>query len=394
MKEDLSFGTRCVHAGEEPSPKYRAHTTPIYQTSTFLFDSAEQAEAVFSGKEPGYRYVRSPPNTPTHAAFIEKMKSLERGEAGLSFSSGMAAETAVVLSQLKSGDHLISSSVLYGGTYGLFSSLLPKFGIDVSFVDTTNLEEVKAALRPNTRMLFLESPANPTMSVCDIREIARIARDAGAISVVDNTFASPYFQRPLELGADLVVESCTKYIGGHSDLLGGVVVGSGDLIRSMSRPTTLLGVTMGPHEAWLCIRGLKTLHLRMERHAVNAMAVAQFLESHPKVEWVSYPGLSSHPQHDIARKQMSGYSGMLSFELKGGVEAGRRLINGVELCLLSVSLGSTDTLIQHPASMTHAIVPRDMRLKIGITDGLVRISAGIEDAEDIIADLDQALEKV
>jgi len=322
------------------------------------------------------------------------MKSLEGGEAGLSYSSGMAAETAVVLSQLKSGDHLISSSVLYGGTYGLFSSLLPKFGIDVSFADTTNLEEVKAALRANTKMIFLESPANPTMSVCDIGEIARIARDAGAISVVDNTFASPYFQRPLELGADLVVESCTKYIGGHSDLLGGVVVGSKDLIRSMSRATTLLGVTMGPHEAWLCIRGLKTLHLRMERHAANAMAVARFLEAHPKVEWVSYPGLSSHPQHDTARKQMSGYSGMLSFELKGGVEAGRRLINGVELCLLSVSLGSTDTLIQHPASMTHAIVPRDMRLKIGITDGLVRISAGIEDAEDIIADLDQALEKV
>ena len=394
MKEDLSFGTRCVHAGEGPSPESRAHTTPIYQTSTFLFDSAEQADAVFSGKEPGYRYVRSPPNTPTHAVFIEKMKSLEGGEAGLSFSSGMAAETAVVLSQLKSGDHLISSSVLYGGTYGLFSSLLPKFGIDVSFVDTTNLEEVKAALRPNTKMLFLESPANPTMSVCDIRELSRIARDAGAISVMDNTFASPYFQRPLELGADLVVESCTKYIGGHSDLLGGVAVGYGDLIRSMSRATTLLGVTMGPHEAWLCIRGLKTLHLRMERHAANAMALAEFLESHPKVEWVSYPGLSSHPQHDTARKQMSGYSGMLSFELKGGVEAGRRLINGVELCLLSVSLGSTDTLIQHPASMTHAIVPRDMRLKIGITDGLVRISAGIEDAEDIIADLDQALEKV
>jgi methionine-gamma-lyase len=212
--------------------------------------------------------------------------------------------------------------------------------------------------------------------------------------VVDNTFASPYFQRPLELGADLVVESCTKYIGGHSDLLGGVVVGPGDLIKSMNRPTTLLGGTMGPHEAWLCIRGLKTLHLRMERHASNAMSLARFLESHPKVDWVSYPGLSSHPQHDIARKQMSGYGGMMSFELKGGIEAGRRLMDRVELCLLSVSLGSTDTLIQHPASMTHAIMPKEMRSKVGITDGLVRISAGIEDVEDIIADLDQALDKV
>jgi methionine-gamma-lyase len=221
-----------------------------------------------------------------------------------------------------------------------------------------------------------------------------MAKEVDAVSVVDNTFSSPYFQRPLELGADLVVESCTKYIGGHSDLLGGVVVGPGDLIKSMNRTATLLGGTMGPHEAWLCIRGLKTLHLRMERHAANAMSLAKFLESHPKVDWVSYPGLSSHPQHDIARKQMSGYGGMISFELKGGVEAGRRLMNGVELCLLSVSLGSTDTLIQHPASMTHAIMPKEMRLNVGITDGLVRISAGIEDEEDIIADLDQALEKV
>ena len=253
--------------------------------------------------------------TRPHAAFIEKMKSLEGGEAGLSFSSGMAAETAIILSQLKKGDHLISSNVVYGGTYGLFSHLLPRLGIDVSFVDTSNLEDVKAALRDRTRIVFIESPANPTMSVCDIRELCTMAREAESISVVDNTFASPYFQRPLELGADLVVESCTKYIGGHSDLLGGVVVGPGDLIKSMNRPTTLLGGTMGPHEAWLCIRGLKTLHLRMERHASNAVSLARFLESHPKVDWVSYPGLSSHPQHDIARKQMSGYGGMMSFEL-------------------------------------------------------------------------------
>jgi methionine-gamma-lyase len=394
MKKGSGFGTRCVHAGDGSSPEYRAHTMPIYQTSTFLFNSAEQAEAIFSGEVPGYKYIRSSPNTPTHAALIEKMKSLEGGEAGLSFSSGMAAETAIILSQLKKGDHLISSNVVYGGTYGLFSHLLPRLGIDVSFVDTSNLEDVKAALQDRTRIVFIESPANPTMSVCDIRELCTMAREAESISVVDNTFASPYFQRPLELGADLVVESCTKYIGGHSDLLGGVVVGPGDLIKSMNRPTTLLGGTMGPHEAWLCIRGLKTLHLRMERHASNAMSLARFLESHPKVDWVSYPGLSSHPQHDIARKQMSGYGGMMSFELKGGIEAGRRLMDRVELCLLSVSLGSTDTLIQHPASMTHAIMPKEMRSKVGITDGLVRISAGIEDVEDIIADLDQALDKV
>ncbi|MFB3764772.1 MAG: PLP-dependent aspartate aminotransferase family protein [Methanotrichaceae archaeon] len=394
MKEEASFGTRCVHAGEAPSIKYRAHTTPIYQTSTFTFDSAEQADAVFSGKEPGYKYIRSSPYTPTHSAFLEKMKSLEGGEAGLSFSSGMAAEAALLLSQMKNGDHLISSDVIYGGTYGLFSSFLPKFGIEVSFVDTTDMEEVKAAFRPNTRVVFLESPANPTMAICDIQEISKIAGEAGAISVVDNTFASPYFQRPLQLGANAVVESCTKYIGGHSDLLGGVVVGSKDLIKGIIRAASILGGAMGSHEAWLCIRGLKTLHLRMERHAKNAMLLAQFLEGHPKVETVKYPGLTSHPQHEIAKRQMSGFGGMLSFEVKGGVEAGRRLMNCVELCTISVSLGSTDTLIQHPASMTHANVPKDMRVRAGITDSLVRISVGIEDAEDIIADLDQALEKV
>ncbi|MDM7912234.1 MAG: aminotransferase class I/II-fold pyridoxal phosphate-dependent enzyme [Methanotrichaceae archaeon] len=391
MIKEMLFGTRCVHAGEGKNP-YGAHATPIYQTSTFVFESAEAAAEIFGvGGKPGYRYIRSPPNTPTHAAFIEKIRSLEGGEAGLAFSSGMAAETALVLSQLKEGDHLISTNVIYGGTYGLFSSLITKFGIDVSFVDTTDPENVKDALRPDTRMIFLESPANPTMAVCDIGEISGIAHDAGAISVVDNTFATPYFQRPLALGADAVVESCTKYIGGHGDLLGGVVVASTGLIDSMKRTALLSGGTMGTHDAWLCIRGLKTLHLRMERHAENAQRVAEFLEAHPKVDRVNYPGLKSHPQHEIARKQMSGYSGMLSFEVKGGVDAGRRLMNGVELMSLAVSLGSVDTLIQHPASMTHAIMPKEMRERLGITDGLVRISVGIEDAEDIIADLEQAL---
>lgn len=391
MTKKMKFETLCVHAGEWHNP-YGAHATPIYQTSTFVFDSAEAAAQTFSGG-PGYRYIRSPPYTPTHEAFIEKMRALEGGEAGLAFSSGMAAETALVLSLLKNGDHLISTDVIYGGTYGLFSSLITKFGIDVSFVDTSDPEKVKDALRPNTRMIFLESPANPTMAVCDISEICRIALEAGAVSVVDNTFATPYFQRPLPLGADAVVESCTKYIGGHGDLLGGVVVASKDLIKRMRSAAVLAGGTMGTHEAWLCIRGLKTLHLRMQRHAENAMLVAKFLEGHPKVDRVNYPGLKSHPQHKIAKKQMSGYSGMLSFEVKGGAEAGRRLINGVQLMSLAVSLGSVDTLIQHPASMTHAVVPREMRELLGITDGLVRISVGIEDVQDIIADLEQGLEK-
>lgn len=393
MKKEMSFGTRCVHAGGGPSPEYHAHTTPIYQTSTFVFKSAEEAAAKFAGKEPGYRYVRSPPNTPTHSAFMDKLVSLEGGQAGISFSSGMAAEAAVIISRLKAGDRILSNDVIYGGTYGLLSSLVTGLGMTAEFVDTTDLGAVEDALGRRPGMIFMESPANPTMSICDIREISQMAREAGALTVVDNTFASPYFQRPLELGADLVVESCTKYIGGHSDLLGGAVIGSRELIRPIIRTAVLTGGTMGPHEAWLGIRSLKTLHLRMERHAQNAMKVARFLEDHPNVEWVRYPGLQSHPQHELAKKQMSGFSGMLSFGIKGGIDAGRKLMNSVELCTLSVSLGTVDTLIEHPASMTHASLPREIRESIGITDELIRISVGIEDAEDIVADLDQALEK-
>jgi len=311
----------------------------------------------------------------------------------MAFSSGMASEATLILSQLKSGDHLLSNDIIYGGTYGLFSSLLSKFGIEVTFVDTTDPEKVLPSLCKNTRMIFLESPANPTMSVCDIREICKIAREAGAITAVDNTFATPFFQRPLSLGADVVVESCTKYIGGHGDLLGGVAVASKELIRSMRGTALHAGGTMGTHEAWLCLRGLKTLHLRMERHASNALQLAEYLQSHPKVQQVNYPGLSSHPQHEVAKRQMSGYGGMLSFELKGGVEAGRRLMNSLKLCSLAVSLGSADTLIEHPASMTHAVMPQEMRKRLGITDGLVRISVGIEDLEDILDDLRQGLEK-
>jgi len=389
LNKDPGFGTRCIHAGEGHNP-FGAHATPIYQTSTFVFENAEQAASIFSGG-PGYRYIRSPPNTPTHEALVKKISSLEGAEAGLVFSSGMAAETTLVLSLLKAGDHLLSGDVIYGGTYGLFSSLLSRFGIEVSFVDTTDPGKVRAGLRDNTRLVFLESPANPTMAVCDIRRISELAREAGAVSVVDNTFATPYFQRPLKLGADAVVESCTKYIGGHGDLLGGVAVASKKLIKSLKPQAILTGGTMGTHEAWLCLRGLKTLHLRMERHAQNAIRLAQFLESHPKVEKVNYPGLASHAQHEVAKRQMSGFGGMLSFELKGGLEAGRRLMNRLELCSLAVSLGSVDTLIEHPSSMTHAVVPKEMRERLGISDGLVRVSVGIEDVEDIVADLEQGL---
>jgi methionine-gamma-lyase len=394
MKHEIKFGTQCVHAGEAPDPSYGAHTIPIYQTSTFVFETAEQGASRFAGEEKGYVYARHVPNTPTHAAFVEKILALEGGEAGQTFSSGMAAITAIALSQLKQGDHLLSTDVVYGGTYGLFSSILTKFGINVSFIDTSDLEKVKNSIRKNTRMVFIETPANPTMTICDIEEICNMAKEIGALSVVDNTFATPCFQRPFGLGADVIVHSCTKYIGGHADLLGGVIVGRKEFVKSMEVVVNNTGGIMGLHEAWLCIRGLKTLHLRMEKHASNAVNVAKFLEAHPKIGWIRYPGLSSHPQYEIAKKQMSGFGGMISFGIKGGINAGRKLMNSVELCSLAVSLGSVDTLIEHPASMTHVNIPKEVRIKTGITDDLVRISVGIEEPEDIIADLQQALSKV
>lgn len=390
----MKFGTLCVHAGERPDPSSGAHTTPIYQTSTFVFDGAEQGAARFAGEQDGYIYARLIPHTPTHSVLIQKIAALEGAETGQSFSSGMAAITAIALSLLKKGDHLLSTEVVYGGTYELFASLLTRLGIEVSFVDTTDLEKVEHNLKENTRMVFLETPANPTMKICDIAAICRMSRQTGAVSIVDNTFATPMFQNPLQLGADAVVHSCTKYIGGHADLLGGVVVGSREFIKSMKPVVNTTGHTMAPHEAWLCIRGLKTLHLRMEKHANNAMEVARFLEAHHKISWVRYPGLPSHPQHEIARKQMTGFGGMLSFGVAGGIEAGRKLMNSLELCSLAVSLGAVDTLISHPASMTHAGVPKEVRIKTGITDDLVRLSVGIEEPEDIIADLDQALERL
>lgn len=385
-----ALATRCVHAGQKPDPQTGALTTPLYQTSTFVFNSAEQGAARFAGTEPGYVYTRL--GNPTQAALEEKVADLEGGEAALAFGSGMGAISAVIMALVKTGDHVVYGDTIYGCTYAFLHTILGRFGVEASSVDCSDLAAVEAAIRPNTRAVVLESPANPTMKISDIRALAGIAHQHGLKLVVDNTFMSPYLQRPLALGADVVVHSATKYIGGHGDVIAGVAVGRKEFMDEV-RVTTLkdIGAVISPFDAWLLLRGLKTLHVRMDRHSENAMSVAEFLEQHPAVERVHYPGLPSFPQHELARQQMDGPGGIMSFELKGGIDAGRRLMNRVRLCHVAVSLGDADTLIQHPASMTHAVVPQEDRLMMGITDGLVRISVGLEEPADIIADLRQAL---
>ncbi|MFY9370984.1 MAG: methionine gamma-lyase [bacterium] len=390
--QEAGFSTRAVHAGQGPCPLTGALSTPIYQTSTFVFENVDQGAARFAGEEAGYIYTRL--GNPTVTAFEEKIAVLEGGEAGLAFASGMAAISAVLFALTKQGDHIVACDTLYGCTHAFLSSILPRYGIETTFVDLSDPAKGAAALRPNTKVIYLETPANPTMKLVDIEAMVELARKVGARVVIDNTFATPYLQRPLELGVDVVVHSATKYIGGHGDLIAGAAVGSKEFVDEV-RVTTLkdIGGVLGAFEAWLLLRGMKTLPLRMERHCANALEVATFLEGHPAVEQVYYPGLPSHPQHDLAKKQMQGgFGGMLSFELKGGLEAGKQLMNSLELCSLAVSLGDTETLIQHPASMTHSPYPPEERLKAGITDGLVRMSVGIEDAVDIIADLKQGLD--
>lgn len=387
------YDTKIVHAGQQPDPLTGALSTPIYQTSTFVFDSAAQGAARFALEEEGYIYSRL--GNPTNAALEEKMRVLESGEAALVTSSGISAISTTILTMCGQGDHIVASDTLYGCTYALLSHSLPKFGIEVTFVRADDPENIKAAMKPNTKMVYLETPANPTLAMIDLEAAANVAHEGGAMLVVDNTFMSPYCQRPLELGADIVVHSVTKYINGHGDVIGGVIVGPADFLV----PARLVGIkditggVMSPFNAWLTLRGLKTLHIRMERHCSNAMKVAKYLESNPNIESVFYPGLPSHPQHELAKKQMSNFGGMISFEIKGGIEAGRKVMDSVQLCLLAVSLGDTETLIQHPASMTHSPVPAEERLKAGITDGLIRISVGLETPEDIIDDLEQAIAK-
>ncbi|MBI2849253.1 MAG: PLP-dependent transferase [Chloroflexi bacterium] len=381
--------TKAVHAGHGPDKLTGALVPPIYQTSTFAFHSAEHGARLFAGEEEGYIYSRL--GNPTVTALAGKIAALEGGEEALITSSGMAAISTAMAALTRARDHIVSTQVIYGATYTFLRDIVSRFGIEVSFVKGASLENIRAALTPSTRLVYIETPANPTLEVIDIAAVAGLTREVGAMLVVDNTFATFYNQHPLALGADLVVYSATKYIGGHGDVIGGAVVGSKELIGQVRRILRNTGGILGPLEAWLLVRGLKTFALRMARHNENGLAVAEFLAGHPRVRCVHYPGLPQFPGHEIARAQMSGFGGMIAFEVEGGVAGGMSLVNAVELCTLAVSLGDVSTLIEHPASMTHAGVPKDVRGGMGITDGLVRLSVGIEDADDIVADLEQAL---
>ncbi len=376
------FATRAIHAGQKPDPATGAIMTPIYATSTYVQDSP--------GVHKGYDYSRSA--NPTRAAFEACLADLEAGCAGFAFASGMAA-AATVLELLDSGAHVVAMDDLYGGTFRLFENVRRRSsGLDFTFVDMSDLANLRAALRPETAMIWVESPSNPLLRLVDLAAVAEIARAHGALSVVDNTFASPALQRPLELGCDIVVHSVTKYLGGHSDLIGGaVVVGDTDLAERLAYLHNAVGGVMAPIDAFLALRSLKTLAVRMQRHCENAAAVAAWLEGHPKVARVIYPGLASHPQHDLARRQMTGFGGMVSAVLAGGLAAARRFLERCRIFALAESLGGVESLIEHPAIMTHASIPPERRAELGIDDGLVRLSVGIEDVGDLIADLEQAL---
>jgi cystathionine beta-lyase/cystathionine gamma-synthase len=379
----MGFSTDAIHAGQEPDPATGAIIVPIYQTSTFVQEEL--------GKHKGYEYARTA--NPTRTALERNLATLEGGRFCYAFASGMAAINTL-LTLFKAGDHIVAGHNLYGGTFRLFERVLRDFGLEFSYANTGRAEEVERAMRPNTRLLFVETPTNPVMEITDIAATARLAHDRKVLLAVDNTFMSPYFQRPLELGADMVVHSTTKYLNGHSDGVGGaVILNDSALAERLKFLQNAAGAILGPFDSWLVLRGVKTLAVRMRKHNENGLAVAQHLAGHPKIRKVFYPGLPSHPQFELARKQMSGFGGMLAFET-GSLENARTVLKSVRLCALAESLGGVETLISHPATMTHASVPAEQRQRIGITDGLVRISVGIEDVEDLIADLDQALDKI
>lgn len=387
----MKFDSKLIHAGEIHD-QFGSATVPIYQTSTFKFKNADHGAALFAGQEEGYIYTRI--GNPTIRAFEQNIAALENGFDGIAVSSGMAAVTNVYMTVLGAGSHIVSSGSVYGPSRGVLEQDLVRFGIDATFVNASDLDAVKAAIQPNTKLIYIETPANPTMEITDIEGIVKIAKEHNLVVAIDNTFATPYLQKPLEMGVDIVLHSITKFINGHADIVGGVIVAKDEEMYKKLRHTMVyMGNNMDPHQAFMVLRGVKTLSLRVERSQENAMKVAKYLEAHPKVSWIKYPGLKSHPQYDLIQKQMKGPGSMISFGLKGGLDAGKKLMDNVEMIILAVSLGGVESLIQHPASMTHAAVSKEGKEKAGITDDLVRFSCGIEDVEDIIADLDQALAK-
>lgn len=392
MKKNPGFDTLLVHGGYEPDPLMSVNT-PIYQTSTFAFRNAQEGADCFAGESDGYIYSRL--GNPTVRVLEDAVAALEGGFGGIAVASGMAAVTTVYMSFLGQGGHVVSTDAVYGASRGVLEKHFSRFGVESTFVDTSRLELVEAAIRPETKLLYVETPANPTISITDIAGCAEIAHRHGIRLVVDNTFCSPMLQRPFELGADVVLHSITKFINGHADVVGGVVVARTSADHTlMYGVMTSMGPCMDPHQAFLVIRGLKTLSVRLSRAQENAQKIAAYLEGHPRVAWVRYPGLPSHPQYELAKRQQKGPGAMISFGLKGGFEAGRILMDSVQVAVLAVSLGGVETLIQHPASMTHAKVSAEAKLKAGITDDLVRYSVGIEDVDDLIADLDQALARI
>lgn len=396
VKENSGFGTKAIHGGKMKDTQYGALTMPIYQTSTFEFDCCEQGGRRFAGEEKGYIYTRL--GNPSISAVENKVALLEGGEACAAASSGMGAVSACLWSIAGAGKHILADETLYGCTFALLNHGMIRYGVEVTFVDTSDLEQVKANLKENTVCVYLETPANPNLKISDIQAVAELAHAYNpAIQVVcDNTFASPYLQRPLELGADVVVHSATKYLNGHGDVIAGFVVGTEAFINEvkMFGLKDMTGATLGPFEAFLIMRGLKTMEIRMERHCENAKKVAEYLVKQEKVERVYYPGLETHPGYEIAKKQMQDFGAMISFEVKGGKEGGMKFVNSLSMIPIAVSLGDAETLVQHPASMTHSVYTEDELKAAGISAGLIRLSVGLENAEDIIADLELGFSKI
>ena len=391
MEKSLDFATLAVHAGEAPCQATGALDTPIYQSTTFVSADADEMAAVYGEQKPGYMYTRY--GNPTIHALEAKLAALEGGEAALATASGMAAVSTAILGYVKTGDHVVSARSIYGASYNFLNRKLPRMGASATFVESARVQDFEKAIQPNTRLIYFETPSNPVLEVVDIAALAALGRARGIPTMIDNTFASPALQQPLRLGVTVSVHSATKYLCGHGDAMGGVIIGPGDYISLLVHEVIRdFGGVISPFNAWLILRGIRTLHLRMPAHCSNARQVAEFLAGHNQVERVYYPGLPNHPGHEVAKKQMSAFGAMISFEVKGGYEGGKQVMDRVKLFARAASLGDTRSLIVHPASTSHRAVPPEQRRAIGITDGLVRLSVGVEAAADLISDLGQALQ--